>query len=480
MSAHIINVIENVNQVVNGFVWGPFMLALLVGTGVIISIRSGFPQITKLKVILKNTGGKLFSKDIRKKDESGISQYQAIATALASTVGTGNISGVATAIVAGGPGAIFWMWVSALFGIMTKFAEVTLSVKYREKNEKNEWVGGPMYYIENGLHMRWLGVLFAVFAAVASLGTGNMAQCNSISVALSSTLNISTSVTGIGLCLITSFVIFGGISRIARVTEKLVPMMGAFYILLGLVTIGMNIEVLPAAFGVIFKSAFNPQAAFGGALGYTVMNAVKFGIARGVFSNEAGLGSGPIAHAASNTDHPVKQGMWGAFEVIFSTFIICTITGLVIIMSGLWTEGAALDGAALSIEAFSGSVGALGKIGVSFGIVLFALSTLLGWSYYGEKAIEYVFKGKNCVGAVKFVYKLIYIGMCYVGSVGGLQLVWGISDTLNGMMAMPNLIALIALSGTVTRMIKDYLKNGNTVKEEITEELQEEEEEFVA
>ena len=480
MSAHIINVIENVNQVVNGFVWGPFMLALLVGTGVIISIRSGFPQITKLKVILKNTGGKLFSKDIRKKDESGISQYQAIETALASTVGTGNISGVATAIVAGGPGAIFWMWVSALFGIMTKFAEVTLSVKYREKNEKNEWVGGPMYYIENGLHMRWLGVLFAVFAAVASLGTGNMAQCNSISVALSSTLNISTSVTGIGLCLITSFVIFGGISRIARVTEKLVPMMGAFYILLGLVTIGMNIEVLPAAFGVIFKSAFNPQAAFGGALGYTVMNAVKFGIARGVFSNEAGLGSGPIAHAASNTDHPVKQGMWGAFEVIFSTFIICTITGLVIIMSGLWTEGAALDGAALSIEAFSGSVGALGKIGVSFGIVLFALSTLLGWSYYGEKAIEYVFKGKNCVGAVKFVYKLIYIGMCYVGSVGGLQLVWGISDTLNGMMAMPNLIALIALSGTVTRMIKDYLKNGNTVKEEITEELQEEEEEFVA
>ena len=463
MSARIISIIENVNQVVNGFVWGPVMLALLVGTGVLISLRSGFPQITKLNVILKNTGGKLFHKDIRKKDESGISQYQAIATALASTVGTGNISGVATAIVAGGPGAIFWMWVSALFGIMTKFAEVTLSVKYREKNEKNEWVGGPMYYIEKGLGKRWLGVMFAAFAAVASLGTGNMAQCNSISVALSSTLSISTKVTGIALMLITSVVIFGGIGRIAKVTEKLVPMMGGLYILLGLVTIGMNIEALPAAFGVIFKCAFNPRAALGGALGYTVMNAVRFGIARGVFSNEAGLGSGPIAHAASNTDNPVKQGMWGAFEVIFSTFIICTITGLVIIMSGLWTGGAALDGAALSIEAFSGSTGIIGKIGVSFGIVLFALSTLLGWSYYGEKAIEYVFKGRACVGKVKFAYKLVYIAMCYMGSVGGLQLVWGISDTLNGMMAMPNLIALVALSGNVTSMIKDYLKGDNNV-----------------
>lgn len=458
MSEQIIIMIEKANEVVNNFIWGPVMLALLIGTGVLISFRSGFPQIRKMGTILKNTGGKLFHADIRKKDESGISQYQAIATALASTVGTGNISGVATAIVAGGPGAIFWMWVSALFGIMTKFAEVTLSVKYRQKNEKNEWVGGPMYYIENGLHMRWLGVMFAVFAAIASLGTGNMTQCNSISVALSSTLNISPSITGMVLCIVASVVIFGGINRIAKVTEKLVPMMGAFYILIGIVTIILNIKALPDAFLLIFKCAFKPSAAFGGALGYTVMNAVRFGIARGVFSNEAGLGSGPIAHAASNTDNPVRQGMWGAFEVIFSTFIICTITGLVILMSGLWTEGGALDGAALSIEAFSGSLGALGKIGVSFGIVLFALSTLLGWSYYGEKAIEYVFKERPCVGKIKLIYKLIYIAMCYVGSVGGLKLVWGISDTLNGMMALPNLIALVALSGIVCGMIKDFFK----------------------
>ncbi len=465
MSEQIIMMIERTNEIVNNFIWGPVMLALLVGTGILISFRSGFPQITKIGTILKNTCGKLFHADIRKKDESGISQYQAIATALASTVGTGNISGVATAIVAGGPGAIFWMWISALFGIMTKFAEVTLSVKYRQKNEKNEWVGGPMYYIENGLNMRWLGVMFAVFAAIASLGTGNMTQCNSISVALSSTLNISPSVTGLLLCLIAAVVIFGGINRIAKVTEKLVPMMGAFYILIGIVTILLHVKALPAAFGLIIKSAFNPTAAFGGALGYTAMSAVRFGIARGVFSNEAGLGSGPIAHAASNTDNPVKQGMWGAFEVIFSTFIICTITGLVILMSGLWTEGGNLDGAALSIEAFSGSLGVvIGKLGVSFGIVLFALSTLLGWSYYGEKAIEYVFKGRACVGKIKFIYKLLYIAMCYIGSVGGLKLVWGISDTLNGMMALPNLIALVALSGTVTKMIREFFNEKEKTK----------------
>ena len=459
MSNQILATVESVNNVIHSFVWGPIMLALLVGTGILISFRSGFPQITRIGIILKNTVGKLFNKDIRKKNESGISQYQAIATALASTVGTGNISGVATAIVAGGPGAIFWMWISALFGIMTKFAEVTLSVKFREKNEKNEYVGGPMYYIENGLghKWRWLGVAFAFFAAIASLGTGNMAQSNSISLALNETLSISPKVTGIVLCMISAIVVFGGITRIASVTEKLVPAMGTFYVILGVVTLGMNYDKIGDAFALIFKAAFNPQAAFGGVLGYTVMSAIRFGIARGVFSNEAGLGSGPIAHAASHTDHPVRQGMWGAFEVIFSTFIICTITALVILTSGLWTTGAALDGAALSIEAFGSSVGIIGKFGVSIGIVLFALSTLLGWSYYGEKAIEYIFKTKPYVGKIKFVYKLIYISMCYIGSVGGLQLVWGIADTLNGMMAIPNLIALLLLSGTVTKLIKEFL-----------------------
>ena len=459
MSEKILFYVENVNNVVHGFVWGPVMLALLIGTGILISCRSGFPQIRKLNTILKNTGGKLLHKDIREKDFAGISQYQAIATALASTVGTGNISGVATAIVAGGPGAIFWMWVSALFGTMTKFAEVTLSVKYREKNEKGEWVGGPMYYMENALHKRWLGVIFAVLATFASFGIGNMTQSNSISTALNTTLNVSPYITGIVVCVIAAIVIFGGIKRIAMVTERLVPLMGVLYVILGLATIIINIKELPNAFLMIFHGAFNPEAAFGGVLGYTVMNAIRYGFARGVFSNEAGLGSAPIAHAAANTDNPVKQGMWGAFEVIFDTFIICTITGLVIIISGLWTGE--LNGAALSIAAFESSVGKAGTAGVTIGTVLFALSTLLGWSYYGEKSIEYIFKGKKFVGKVKNGYKVVYIVMCFIGSVGGLKLIWDVSDTLNGMMAIPNLIALVILSGTVTKTIKEYFNENH-------------------
>ena len=456
MSGQIVNYIEQVNEILHDFVWGPVMLVLLVGTGILITFRSGFPQIRRLGCIIRNTVGKLFHRDTHKKNREGISQYQAIATALASTVGTGNISGVATAIVAGGPGAVFWMWVSALFGTMTKFAEVTLSVKYREKNEKGEWVGGPMYYMENALNKRWLGVIFAALAAVASFGIGNMTQSNSISMALSSTFQIPAYITGIILCFITAIVIFGGIKRIAMVTEKLVPVMGVLYVILGLITIFMNIDKLPGAFAMIFKGAFNPQSAFGGALGYTVMNAVRYGLSRGVFSNEAGLGSAPIAHAAANTENPVKQGMWGAFEVIFDTFIICTITGLVVIMSGLWTEG--LDGAVLSISAFEGSIGKTGALGVSLGTVLFALSTLLGWSYYGEKAIEYLFKGKKCVAGIKISYKLVYILMIFVGATGGLKLIWNVSDTLNGMMAIPNLIALIILNGRVTNMIKNYFR----------------------
>ena len=389
----MVQTIESVNGIINGFVWGPVMLVLLVGTGILLTVMAGFPQITKLGTIMKSTVGSLFGQDAHKKDEASISPYQAVATALASTVGTGNITGVATAIVAGGPGAVFWMWVSALFGTMTKFAEVTLAVKFRQKNEKGEWVGGPMYYMENGLNMKWLGVIFACFATLASFGIGNMTQANSIAAALQQTLNIDPKVTGVVVMVIVAVVILGGIKRIAQVTEKLVPVMGVIYVALGIITIVMNAGKLPAAFAVIFQGAFNPSAVAGGVLGYTIMNAIRFGFARGVFSNEAGLGSAPIAHAASSTDNPVKQGMWGAFEVIFDTFIICTITALVVVMSGLWgPEGAGLDGAALSIAAFQNSVGIFGAAGVTIGTVLFALSTLLGWSYYGEKSIEYLFR----------------------------------------------------------------------------------------
>lgn len=453
----MIETIESVNSVINGFVWGPVMLLLLVGTGILLTIRAGFPQLTKLGTIMKSTVGSLFGEDAHKKDEAGISPYQAVATALASTVGTGNITGVATAIVAGGPGAVFWMWVSALFGIMTKFAEVTLAVKFRQKNERGEWVGGPMYYMENGLNAKWLGVIFACFATLASFGIGNMTQSNSIATALNETVGISPVVTGVVVAIIVAFVILGGIKRIAEVTERLVPVMGVIYVLLGVITIALNLDKLPGAFAIIFQGAFAPQSVLGGVMGYTIMNAIRFGFARGVFSNEAGLGSAPIAHAAANTDNPVKQGMWGAFEVIFDTFIICTITSLVVVMSGMYTaEG--LDGAALSIAAFNQSVGMFGTVGVTIGTVLFALSTLLGWSYYGEKSIEYLFKTKSWVGNVKLGYRVVFIVMSFVGAVGGLQLIWAIADTLNGLMAIPNLIALVLLSGTVTKLVKDYFR----------------------
>ena len=455
----MVQTIESVNGIINGFVWGPVMLALLVGTGILLTVMAGFPQITKLGTIMKSTVGSLFGQDAHKKDEASISPYQAVATALASTVGTGNITGVATAIVAGGPGAVFWMWISALFGTMTKFAEVTLAVKFRQKNEKGEWVGGPMYYMENGLNMKWLGVIFACFATLASFGIGNMTQANSIAAALQQTLHIDPKITGASIMVIVAVVILGGIKRIAQVTEKLVPVMGVIYVALGVITIVMNAGKLPAAFAVIFQGAFNPSAVAGGVLGYTIMNAIRFGFARGVFSNEAGLGSAPIAHAASSTDNPVKQGMWGAFEVIFDTFIICTITALVVVMSGLWgPEGAGLDGAALSIAAFQNSVGIFGAAGVTIGTVLFALSTLLGWSYYGEKSIEYLFKGSSIVGGVKLGYKIVFILLTFVGSIGGLKLIWDIADTLNGLMAIPNLIALILLSGTVTKLVKEYFR----------------------
>lgn len=455
----MVETIESINSMLNGIVWGPVMLLLLVGTGILLTVMAGFPQLTKLGIIMKNTVGTLFGSDAHKKDDAGISPYQAVATALASTVGTGNITGVATAIVAGGPGAVFWMWVSALFGTMTKFAEVTLAVKYRQKNERGEWVGGPMYYMENGLHAKWLGVIFACLATLASFGIGNMTQSNSIAMALYETVHIPTYVTGLLAAIIVAVVILGGIKRIAQVTERLVPVMGVFYVVLGLVTIFINYDKIPYAFSVIFQGAFNPQSVVGGVVGYTVMNAIRFGFARGVFSNEAGLGSAPIAHAAANTDNPVKQGCWGAFEVIFDTFIICTITGLVVVMSDLWLPGGPeLDGAALSIAAYKNSVGVFGSAGVTIGTVLFALSTMLGWSYYGEKAIEYLFKSKSWVGNVKLGYRIVFIVMTFVGSVGGLQLIWAIADTLNGMMAIPNLIALVMLSGTVTKMVREYFK----------------------
>jgi len=438
--------IMDFNSAVNSFVWGPPMLFLLVGTGVYLTIGTKFFSILKLGYVLRNTLLKIFSKD--QAGEGEITPFQAVATALAATVGTGNIAGVATAIALGGPGAVFWMWVSAVFGMATKFGEVVLSINYREKTQDGRFVGGPMYYIANGLNLKWLATVFAVFGALAAFGIGNMVQSNSVAASLQESFNISPLVTGLVLAVLTALVILGGIKRIGSVTEKLVPGMAAIYILGAVFIIFMNGSHIPEAFGLIFGNAFTGTAAVGGFAGSTLAMAVRFGVARGVFSNEAGLGSAPIAHAASTTDHPVRQGLWGVFEVFMDTIVICTLTALAILVSGLWNTG--VTGAALTTQAFDEAILGGGYI-VSIGIMLFAFSTILGWSYYGERCAEYLFGVKAIVP-----YRIIWIPFVVIGAIGGLEFIWDLADTMNGLMAIPNLVGILLLSGTVLRLTKEF------------------------
>lgn len=446
--------IMNINNLINGIVWGPPILILIVGTGLFLSFKTGFFSIAKLGYILKNTLLKMFAKE--SKGEGEVTAFQAVATALAATVGTGNIAGVATAIALGGPGAVFWMWFAAILGMTTKFAEVVLAVKYREKTADGRFVGGPMYYITNGLGWKWLAVVFAVFGAFAAFGIGNMVQSNSVAAALESSFNISPLATGLILAVVTALVIIGGIKRIGAFTEKLVPFMAAIYIIGGLAIIIMNIAKIPAAFGLIFSSAFTGHAAVGGFAGATISNAIRFGVARGVFTNEAGLGSAPIAHAAATTDHPVRQGLWGVFEVFADTLVICSITALAIVSSGVWESG--LTGAALTTEAFNTSLPGGGYI-VSIGIVLFAFSTIVGWEYYGERCAEYLFGPK-----ANMIYRILWIPFVVIGAIGGLEFVWSLADTLNGLMAIPNLVAVIALSGTVFSLTKEFFAKEKVIK----------------
>jgi AGCS family alanine or glycine:cation symporter len=437
-----------INGIINDFVWGPPMLILLVGTGIYLTLRTNFFSITKLGYILKNTLLKMFAKDDH--GEGEVTAFQAVATALAATVGTGNIAGVATAISIGGPGAVFWMWIAALFGMTTKFAEVVLAVHYREKTPDGRFVGGPMYYITNGLKWKWLAYIFAFFGALAAFGIGNMVQSNSIAESLQVTFNIPKLWTGIALAAFAAMVVIGGIKRIGSVTEKLVPFMAAFYIIGGLVIIIINAAHIPEAFGLIFGSAFTGTAAVGGFAGSFLKDAMRYGVARGVFTNEAGLGSAPIAHAAATTDHPVRQGLWGVFEVFVDTIVICSITALSILTTGVWQSGA--TGAALTTEAFShGLPGTWGGTIVSIGILLFAFSTILGWEYYGERCAEYLFGPK-----VNMIYRILWIPFIAVGAVGGLEVLWALADTLNGLMAIPNLIGVAALSGVVIKLTKEF------------------------
>lgn len=445
----LVELVERGNELVNQFVWGPVMLAVLLGLGVYLSIRTGFFQLTKFHLAMKTTIGSLFHKQ-KKAKKGGITPFQAVSTALAGTLGTGNIVGVSTAIVSGGPGAVFWMWISAFFGMITKYAEVVLAIKFRRKNRKGEYVGGPMYYIEEGLHCKPLAMVFAFLCICASFGIGNMTQSNSVSEALGSTFHLNKLLVGITLAVFVGMVMLGGVKRIGKITERVVPFMGIFYTLFAVLVVFLNRDQLGEAFGLIFKYAFNVKAAAGGGAGYLISTAMRYGVSRGVFSNEAGLGSAPIAHAAADTESPVKQGMWGIFEVFFDTIVMCTLTTLVILTSGLWDCGA--TGATLTLAAFAKTLGLGASNIVSISMIFFAFATIIGWAYYGEKCIEYLFGTQRAVKT----YRIVYVLFVVVGATTNLGLIWSISDSLNGMMAIPNIIAVTALSSVVIRETKEY------------------------
>lgn len=457
----MLQIIETINTAVNNFIWGVPAMVCIFGVGLYLSIRTGFLQIRKFPYAIRTTLGRIFRK--RSASDGAITPFQAVCTALAATVGTGNIAGVAGAIAIGGPGAIFWMWVSALFGMCTKFAEVTLAVHFREINANGELVGGPMYYIKNGLGKKWnwLAYLFAAFGVLTVFGTGNATQVNTITTAINSALlnyniisesAVSTSnlIIGIVIAILIAMILLGGIKRIGQVTEKLVPFMALLYILLGLGVILLNIQNVPSVFVSIFNGAFQPSAVTGGIIGSMFLS-IKKGVSRGIFSNEAGLGTGSIAHACADTKKPVKQGMFGIFEVFTDTIVICTLTALVILCSGVPITYGEAAGAELTILGFTSTYGNWVSIFTAVAMCCFAFSTALGWGLYGARCIEFLFSEK-VIKPFMVVYALVAI----LGATANLGLMWNIAETFNGLMAIPNLIALFLLSGTVVRLTKEY------------------------
>ena len=458
--SNFVSTIESVNGALNSFAWGPLMLLLLVGTGIYLTIKVNWLQVTHFGRILKNTVGTLFKKQDSKDHGANISPFQAVTTALAGTVGTGNISGVTGAIFTGGAGAVFWMWVAAFFGMITKYAEILLAMKYRIKDENGVYHGGPMYYIENGIgkNWKWLAVIFCLLGGFASFGIGNIAQSSEISGALTDLFKLPPLASGILIAVVVALVTLGGIKRIGKVTSLLVPFMSVFYIVAGIILILMRITHIPAVFGQIFAGAFSFKSVGGGLFGYTIMMAMKQGFARGVFSNEAGLGSAPIAHAASSTEEPCEQAIWGVFEVFIDTIVICSITAFAVLLSGILdAEGGlsayASKGAAAAAAFNTILPGTLGGKIIELSLLFFALSTILSWAYYGENCWGYLTKNNK---TFILAYKIIFALVCIVGAMGSGTLMWDIADTLNGLMAIPNLIALLMLSGVVAKVTKDY------------------------
>ena len=462
----MLNAIETINTAVNNFIWGVPAMVCIIGVGLYLSIRTGFLQIRKFPYAIRTTIGRMF----RKKDASdgAITPFQAVCTALAATVGTGNIAGVAGALAIGGPGAVFWMWVSALLGMCTKFSEVTLAVQFRETNADGELVGGPMYYIKNGLPKcwHWLAYLFAAFGVLTVFGTGNATQVNTITTAINSALTnynllkpdqISTSnlIIGIVITIMIAMILLGGIKRIGQVTEKLVPFMALLYIVLAIGVILLNLNVVPSVFASIIEGAFHPSAVTGGVVGSLFLS-MKKGVSRGIFSNEAGLGTGSIAHACADTRKPVKQGMFGIFEVFTDTILICTLTALVILCSQVSIPYGQAAGAELTIQGFTATYGNWVSIFTAVAMCCFAFSTILGWGLYGARCIEFLFSSK-----VTKPFMVVYSLVAILGATADLGLMWNIAETFNGLMAIPNLIALFLLSGTVVKLTKAYFAQEN-------------------
>lgn len=436
---------------ISSLIWGLPLLILITMTGIFLTMRIGFLQIRLLPYSLKLA----FSKSQDSDSEGDISHFQALMTALAATIGTGNIVGVASAILIGGPGALFWMWISAFFGMATKYSEAVLAVKYRVQEEDGEMSGGPMYYLEHGLKQKWLGILFALFGAIAAFGIGNLVQANSVAGVVRSVFHIPNWGTGLALTLFTGLVLLGGIQSIGRVAAFFIPFMAVFYVLAGLIIIIMNATEIPAALVLIFTDAFTGEAAAGGALG----TVIRYGVARGVFSNEAGLGSASIAAAAAKTDLPARQALVSMTQVFIDTIVMCSITGLAIILAGQYDSG--LHGSELTTASFNSFLGPAGSYVVATSLLFFASSTIIGWSYYGEKCCSYLFSKK-----VIPYYRALFVLSVFIGAVTSLEIVWTFADIMNGLMALPNLIGLLALSGVVaaeTRIILKKIKDEKNI-----------------
>ena len=460
----MMEVITNVNGAVNGFIWGIPAMICIIGVGLYLSIGTGFIQMRRFVYAIRQTLGKIF--DQKEAEKGAMTPFQAVCTALAGTVGTGNIAGVAGAIAIGGPGAVFWMWISALLGMCTKYSEVVLAVHYRERNKDGDWVGGPMYFIKNGLSSRWhfLAVLFSLFGVVAVFGTGNATQVNTIVTAIDAvlvnyhfasegslgTLNL---ILGVIIAACVAMVLLGGVQRIGSFTERLVPFMAVFYIILAVGVVIMNIGKVPGVFASIFGGAFDPRAFTGGVVG-SMFTSMRRGVSRGIFSNEAGLGTGSIAHASADTGHPVQQGLFGIFEVFTDTIVICTLTSLVILCSGIDIVFGQAAGADLTIAGFIASYGRWVSIFTAVALICFAFSTTIGWGLYGSRCVEFLF-GTRVIRPFMVVYALVSI----IGATLDLGLLWDISDTFNGLMVIPNLIAVFLLSGTVFRLTRDYFND---------------------